>query len=96
MKQPHNYSRPRVPKEVADFRQKVMQELRKSTKLTQKKFAEKIGRAYSYVRRQETKCVETTIEDIRAWAKGCDLDAVLVFSMLVQDPTPTELPVEDQ
>lgn len=90
MNQPPNRHRPRVPKEISEYRMKVMQEARKSTNLSQRDFSVKIGRAYAFVRARETRYFHTTIEDITTWAKGCDMDPVVLFTLLIKEPEQVE------
>lgn len=81
--------RDRVPKEIAEYRQGVMQKVRKTARLSQRMFAKKIGRKYSYVRARETRYFHVTIDDVSIWAKGADMDAVVLFELLTRE-SPTE------
>ena len=79
-----------------EHRKNVLQEARKNTQISQCKFAEKIGRKYSYVARRESGFDYMTIDDVLAWAAGCEIDAVALFAQLIQQPKQPELQVEAQ
>ena len=80
---------------IVEHRKKVLREARANVKLSQRKFAEKIGRKPSFVVRHELGQEYITIDDVCDWARGADMDAVVLFAQLTQSPDQLELTVGD-
>lgn len=80
---------------VAEHRKKILKEARATTKLSQRAFADKIEKKYSFVARRELGFDYMTIDNVCEWAKGCDMDAVVLFAQLIQHQEQQELQVEE-
>lgn len=89
-----NNRRPRPAKTLVEHRKRVLQEARRVTNLSQRAFAEKIEKKYSFVARRELGFDYMTIDNVCSWAKGCDMDPIVLFAMLVEHQEQQELPVE--
>lgn len=79
---------------IVEHRKKVLREARANVQLSQRRFAEKIGRKPSFVVRHELGQEYLTIDDVCDWARGADMEAVVLFAQLIQRPEQLELTVE--